>query len=305
MKTTRKVETLLRPYGAEPPGVVGKLARILMHGRLRGTGRMIILPVDQGVEHGPARSFSPNADGYDPVYHHRLAIEGGFNAYAAPLGALSVSAPMFPDAVPLILKVNHNNTLMRGKEDSFQATFADIEDALRLGCSAVGYTIYPGSDANHDMLEEAAELVRDARAVGLPTVLWSYPRGGDLTSEAETALDVVAYAAHLACQTGAHIIKVKLPSAATGLTDKPFPSFGNLTSGADRVAMIMKSCFDGQRLVVFSGGAAKDEDSVIDDARAIAAGGGHGSIIGRNCFQRPHEQALALVDRIVQTYKQS
>ena len=303
MKTTRRVEALLRPYQGEAPGVVSKLARMLMHGRLRGTGRMIILPVDQGVEHGPARSFSINPDGYDPLYHHRLAVDAGFNAYAAPLGSLSVSAPRLLDAVPTILKVNHNNTLMRAKADSYQATLATIEDALRLGCSAVGYTIYPGSDANHEMLEEAAELVRSAREVGLPTVLWSYPRGGDLTDQDETALDVVAYAAHLACQTGAHIIKVKLPTAQVGLSKKPYDGYGGVTDGAARVRMIKKACFDGQRLVVFSGGAAKGTDSVLEDARAIAAGCGQGSIIGRNCFQRPREEALALIDSIVEIYK--
>lgn len=147
MELTQAVRDNLANYASETPGVQGKLARMLMHGRLGGTGRMIVLPVDQGVEHGPARSFAINAAGYDPIYHHELALESGLNAYAAPLGALEVSEAVLPGCIPTILKINHANSLSRIKEGADQACFGRVEDALRLGCTAIGFTIYPGSDA--------------------------------------------------------------------------------------------------------------------------------------------------------------
>lgn len=276
-----------------------------MQGRLGGSGHLIILPVDQGIEHGPARSFAINAPGYDPVYHHRLAVEAGLSAYAAPLGALEVSTPDFPAGVPTILKINHANSLSRQKEDADQALYGSIEDALRLGCTAIGFTIYPGSDSGYDMFEEIADLVREAKAVGLPTVLWSYPRGGNLTKDGETAMDVAGYAAHLACQLGAHIIKVKLPTAHLEQkeAEKEFRDSGiPIGTQAERVAEVMRSCYDGKRIVLFSGGAAKGTDAVLDDTRAIRDGGGNGSIVGRNCFRRPNAEALDLLDEMVKIY---
>jgi class I fructose-bisphosphate aldolase len=267
---------------------------------------MIILPVDQGIEHGPARSFAVNPGGYDPLYHHELAIEAGLNAYAAPLGALEVSSPRFPGEIPTILKLNHSNVLSRKKEDADQAVFGGVEDALRLGCTAIGFTIYPGSDASLDMMEEIGELIREAKSVGLPTVLWSYPRGGEITKDGETAIDVVAYGAHLACQLGAHVIKVKLPTEAIeqGEARKEFQGAKiPISTQAERVAEVVRSCFNGRRIVVFSGGAAKGTESVLDDARAIREGGGNGSIIGRNCFRRPRKEALALLDTMVGIFK--
>jgi fructose-bisphosphate aldolase, class I len=305
VKLTDTVKTVLDNYRSENPGVIGNLARILMHGRLAGTGHLIILPVDQGIEHGPARSFAINPAGYDPIYHHGLAVEAGLNAYAAPLGALEVSTPDFPFAVPTILKLNHANSLARLKEDADQAIFGSIEDALRLGCAAIGFTIYPGSDSAYEMFEEIADLIREAKAVGLPTVLWSYPRGGDLSKEGETAMDVAGYAAHLACQLGAHIIKVKLPSDHLEQKEAKKEFLDHkiaIGSQAERVAEVMRSCFNGRRIVLFSGGAAKGTDAVLADARAIRDGGGNGSIVGRNCFRRPHDEAIALLDSMMKIY---
>ncbi len=306
MRLSSTVKRILDNYRSEPPGVVANLGRMLMEGRLGGTGKMIILPVDQGIEHGPARSFAVNDPGYDPLYHHRLAIDAGLNAYAAPLGQLTVSIPHFPGQIPTILKINHANSLSRLKEDADQALFGSVEDALRLGCSAIGFTIYPGSDMQFEQFEEVAELIREAREVGLPTVLWSYPRGGDLSKDGETAIDVVAYAAHLACQTGAHIIKVKLPTDHLEQKEaaKEFEAAGiPIGTQAERVTEVMRSCFNGQRIVVFSGGAAKGTDAVLDDTRAIRDGGGNGSIIGRNCFRRPRAEALELLDTMVNIFK--
>ncbi len=306
MRITPRVRKILANYDSEPPAVKAKLLQMLSQGRLGGTGRMIILPVDQGVEHGPARSFAINPDGYDPLYHHKLAIDAGLSAYAAPLGQLEVSTAVYYGQIPTILKMNHSNSLSRAKEAADQAVFASIEDALRLGCSAIGFTIYPGSDQAFEQMEEIGELIREARAVGLPTVLWSYPRGGAITKDGETAMDVVAYGAHLAAQLGAHIIKVKLPTAVLEQkeAEKEFAAQKiPVATQAERVAEVMRSCFAGRRLVVFSGGAAKGADAVLDDARAIRDGGGNGSIIGRNCFRRPREEALALLDQLVDIFR--
>ncbi|MGQ9368978.1 class I fructose-bisphosphate aldolase [Azospirillum sp. ST 5-10] len=306
MKITRKVKDILANYESDNPGVKANLARILMEGKLGGTGKLVILPVDQGFEHGPARSFAPNPAGYDPHYHYQLAVDAGCNAYAAPLGPLEAGADTFAGAIPTILKMNSANSLSTQKEAADQAVTASIDDALRLGCSAIGFTIYPGSDAMYDQYEEIRELSAEAKSVGIATVIWSYPRGGTISKSGELAVDIIGYAAHMAALLGAHVIKVKLPTAdlENAEAKKVYQSTGiAIDSQADRVRHIMQCAFNGRRIVVFSGGATKGEDAVYDDARAIRDGGGNGSIIGRNAFQRPREEALALLDRIMKIYQ--
>jgi class I fructose-bisphosphate aldolase len=298
---TAAVREILSWYGSDNPGTRSQLARILNHGRLGGTGRLVILPVDQGFEHGPARSFAPNPPAYDPRYHPGLAIEAGLSAYAAPLGMIEVAADTFPGEIPLILKVNSANSWATTKD---QAVTATVEDALRLGCSAIGFTIYPGSEHFFELVEEIRELTLEAKSAGLAVVVWSYPRGGELSKEGELALDVGAYAAHMAALIGAHIIKVKLPTAHIEQKEaKKAYEGADWSSQAERVRHIMQSSFAGRRIVVFSGGAAKGEDAVFEDARAIRDGGGHGSIIGRNTFQRERGAALAMLDRIIRIYR--
>jgi class I fructose-bisphosphate aldolase len=306
MKLSRRVREILSWYEGETPGTKANLARMLMAGRLSGTGRMVILPVDQGFEHGPARSFAVNPAAYDPHYHYQLAIDAGLNAYAAPLGSLAAGADTFAGAIPTILKMNNANSLSRQKENADQAVTASVDDALRLGCAAIGFTIYPGSDSMYAQYEEFRDLSREAKAKGLAVVLWSYPRGGDVSKDGELAVDVISYGAHMAALLGANIIKVKLPSAHLEqkeakkvYEEKKIP----IATLPQRVQHVMQCCFDSKRIVVFSGGAAKGEDSVLEDARAIYAGGGMGSIIGRNCFQRPREDALKLLDQLVEIYK--
>ena len=298
---TPAVRTILSKYESDNPGTKANLARILMQGRLGGTGKMVILPVDQGFEHGPARSFSVNPPAYDPHYHYRLAIDAGLSAYAAPLGMIEAGADTFAGQIPTILKVNSANSWATTKD---QALTGGVDDALRLGCAAIGFTIYPGSDQFFELMEEIRELSAEAKSVGIATVIWSYPRGGELTKDGELALDVSAYAAHMAALAGAHIIKVKLPTAHIEQQDAIKAYAGvKADTQADRVRHIVQACFAGRRIVVFSGGAAKGEDAVYDDARAIRDGGGNGSIIGRNTFQRPREQAMAMLDRIVGIYQ--
>ena len=306
MKITQKVKKILDCYESDNPGTKTNLARILMQGKLGGTGKMVILPVDQGFEHGPARSFAPNPEGYDPHYHYKLAIDAGLNAYAAPLGMLEAGADSFAGAIPTILKVNSSNSLARDKDGPSQAITGSVGDALRLGCSAIGFTIYPGSDSQFEMMGQIREMAEEAKAFGLAVVMWSYPRGGDLTKEAETTVDISAYAAHMAALMGAHIIKVKPPKAGIGLeaARKAYESNKIATDTlADRVRHVMQSSFNGRRIVVFSGGDAKGLDGLMEEIRGLYEGGANGSIIGRNTFQRPRDEALAMLDQIIDIYK--
>ena len=301
MTFTPAIKQILDRYESDTPGVKANLARILMQGRLGGTGKLIILPVDQGFEHGPARSFGINEAAYDPHYHYQLAIDAGLSAYAAPLGSLEAGAGTFAGQIPTILKINSSNSWATRKD---QAVTGSVDDALRLGCSAIGFTIYPGSDDIFEMMEEIRELSAEAKSVGIATVIWAYPRGGELSKDGELALDVTSYGAHMAALLGAHIIKVKLPSAHIEQKEAKKPYEGSdWASQADRVRHVVRSCFNGRRIVVFSGGAAKGADDVLQDARDIRDGGGNGSIIGRNAFQRPREEALAMLDRMVRIYK--
>ena len=303
MRVSQKVKKILAGYESDNPGTKGNLARILMEGKLGGTGKLVILPVDQGFEHGPARSFAPNPAGYDPHYHYQLAIDAGLSAFAAPLGMLEAGADSFAGAIPTILKCNSANSLATEKD---QAVTASVNDALRLGCAAIGFTIYPGSEDQYELIEEIRELAEEAKSVGLAVVVWSYPRGGMVTKEAETAMDVCAYAAHLACLIGAHVIKVKPPTDAMFLdaAEKVYTAHKiDVSTLTARISHVVQSCFAGRRIVVFSGGEAKDLDGIYNEARAIRDGGGNGSIIGRNTFQRPREDALAMLDSIVKIYQ--
>lgn len=299
-----RTREILSWYASENPGVRTNLARILNHGKLGGTGKLVILPVDQGFEHGPARSFAPNPDGYDPNYHMQLAIEAGCNAYAAPLGFVQAAVSQYAGEIPLILKLN-NHALLHDEKDPMPALTASVHDALRLGCAAVGFTIYPGSAMEREMYEQLRTVTEEAKSCGLPTVVWSYPRGSSLTKEGETALDVVAYAAQIAAQLGADIIKVKLPSAYVEQAEakKVYEKYQIPTANlADRVKHVIQGAFDGRRIVIFSGGPSKDEAAIFDEIRGIRDGGGFGSIIGRNSFQRPHAQALEFLGTVMGIY---
>ncbi len=305
---TKRVEEILSWYEGQTPGVKTNLARLLNHGRLGGTGRMIILPVDQGFEHGPDRSFSMNPAALDPHYLFRLAIDAGLSAYAAPLGLLEAGSDTFAGQIPLILKMNSSNLMTRFAHSSSladQALTASLEDALRLGCVGIGFTIYPGSDNTYGLFEEIREIANRAKSYGLVVVIWSYPRG-NMSKAGEMALDVISYSAHMAALLGAHIIKVKLPNNHFEYSDSQevYARYGRDFSTLEaRVRHIMECTFQGRRLVVFSGGAGKSHEEVMNDARAIKAGGGHGSIIGRNAFQRQRDDALQMLDKLIQVYK--
>ena len=306
MPNSPRVSEILSWYGADSPGTLTNLARIMNFGRLGGTGKFVILPVDQGFEHGPARSFASNPPAYDPRYHFQFALEAGCNAYAAPLGFLEAGARDFAHTgLPLILKINDHDLVGGDEKDPDQALTGSVGDALRLGCVAIGFTIYPGSTHARDMYEEIRAAAKEAKAAGLAVVIWSYPRGSALSKEGETALDVCGYAAHLAAQLGAHIVKVKLPTAyleqeaAKKIYEKEQIPRETI---AERVAHVVRCCFDGRRIVIFSGGAAEADDQLLEQVRGIQAGGGFGSIIGRNSFTRKKEDALKLLGTIMDIY---
>jgi class I fructose-bisphosphate aldolase len=302
---TPRVREILSWYGAENPGVLTNMARILNHGRIGGSGKLVILPVDQGFEHGPARSFAKNPDGYDPAYHFNLAIESGCNAYAAPLGALEACARDYAGEIPLILKINNSDTLVEQKENPISALTSSVEDALRLGCVGIGFTIYPGSTERKNMYEEIAQASREAKKAGLAVVIWSYARGKDLSKEGETAIDVIAYAAHVAAQLGANIIKVKPPSAHIEQKEakKVYEAHGiKVDDMAARSKHVVDSCFSGRRVVIFSGGATKSSQEVIGEMRDLAKGGAFGAIMGRNAFQRPKKEAIQLIHSVMDVF---
>ena len=302
---TNQVRKILDCYRSENPGVLTNLARILNHGRLAGTGRMIILPVDQGFEHGPARSFAPNPPAYDPAYHFQLAIDAGLNAYASLLGFIEAVAADFAGEIPLILKLNAHD-LLHEENEPMGAQTASVADALRLGCVAIGYTIYPGTAERRMQYEQLRELASEAKAAGLVVVVWTYPRGGSLSKKGETALDVIAYGAQIAALLGAHIIKVKMPTAHLELPDakKVYEELRiPRATATERVRHVVQSAFNGRRIVLFSGGPKQPDEALFAEAHAIRDGGGFGSIVGRNSFQRDKPAALSLLDAMVRIYQ--
>jgi class I fructose-bisphosphate aldolase len=305
MPATDRVKQILSWYASDNPGTLTNLYRLLNHGTLAGTGKLVILPVDQGFEHGPVRSFGLNPDGYDPEYHYQLAIDSGCNAYAAPLGSMEAGAAKFAGQVPLILKLNNSDTLAKVEQPASALT-GSVDDALRLGCVGIGYTIYPGSGHRNRMYEDLRDLTREAKARGLVVVVWSYPRGSGISKQGETAVDVCTYAATIAAQLGAHIIKVKPPSAHVEqeehkkVIEKQNIPIGTLT---ERTRLVIQATFAGKRVVIFSGGEAKGTDAVLAEVKELAAGGSFGSIMGRNAFQRPRADALKLLGDVMQVYK--
>lgn len=301
---TPRVREILSWYGADNPGVLTNMARVLNQGRLAGTGKVVILPVDQGFEHGPARSFAKNPNGYDPMYHASLAVESGCSAYAAPLGFIEAVARDFAGEIPLILKVNNSDTLY-SPEAPCSALTSSVDDALRLGCVGIGFTIYPGSRLRKQMYEEIAKAAKKAKQSGLLVVIWSYARGEQLSKQGETAIDVIAYAAQIAAQLGAHFIKVKPPTEHIEQAEakKVYEAQGiQVSKLSDRTKHVVESCFNGKRVVIFSGGAAKSTEDVMEEVKGLAQGGSFGSIMGRNAFQRPKKEAIELLQAVMDTY---
>ena len=300
-----RVDEILSWYESDHPGVLKNLRWMMDTGALAGTGKFVILPVDQGFEHGPARLFAKNAPGYDPHYHFELALKAGCNAYAAPLGFLEAGARKYAGQIPLILKLNNSDSLY-SSSDPKPAVTGSMQDALRLGCAAIGFTIYPGSCERNDMYMELREIAEEAKACGLAVVVWSYPRGSGLSKVGETAIDVCAYAAQIAAQLGAHIIKVKPPTAdiEQDAARKVYEAEGvPVSTLAEWVQHVLHAAFGGRRITIFSGGAAKGTEAVLEEIQGLADGGAFGSIMGRNAFQRPLPEALELLKSVQDIYR--
>ena len=303
MSLSPQIKAILAHYESDNPGTKSNLVRLMNTGVLAGTGKLVILPVDQGFEHGPARSFASNPAAYDPHYHFSLAIEAGLNAFAAPLGLLEAGASQFAGQIPLILKCNSSNALATEKN---QAVTGTVDDALRLGCAAIGFTIYPGSEYCFEQMNELRALAEEAKTVGLVVIVWSYPRGPMLDKAGETAVDICAYAAHMAAECGAHIIKVKPPTDVLSLaaSKRVYEQEKiDIASMEARVRHVVQATFSGRRIVIFSGGEHADTNALLETIRGVHAGGGFGSIIGRNTFQRPRTEALKLLSTITDIFK--
>lgn len=299
MKTdiSPRIREIMSWYNSESPGVRAKLYTLLNTGALASTGKMMILPVDQGFEHGPARSFACNQPAYDPKYHYELALATGCSAYCAPLGFLEACASDYAGQIPLILKVNNSDSLY-SDANPCPAVTSTVMDALRLGCVAIGYTIYPGSGERKSMYEDLREITREAKDAGLAVIVWSYPRGEQLSKEGETAIDVVSYGAQIAAQLGANIIKVKPPTAhlEVGAAKKEYEKYNlPISTLTERTRDVIRSTFGGRRIVIFSGGETKSDAALLADTKEMAAGGSFGAIVGRNAFQRPWEDAVKLL----------
>jgi len=302
-----RVSEIMSWYPALTSTQKHNLLRFINYGRIGGTGKFVLLPVDQGFEHGPGRSFQPNPVGYDPTYHPNLAIDSGCNGYAAPLGQIEAAADIIAKAeLPTILKVNSHDLMMPDDDDPNPTITSWVDDAARLNCAAVGFTIYPGSIHSGVMYDQVRELAADARIAGLVVVVWAYPRGSGLPSkDVENAVDIVCYGVHIAAQLGAHIIKCKPTKAVIGLPDhvkrgtyKDVP----IETLADRTKVVVQSAFNGKRIVINSGGEAKGDDEILNEVKQLAAGNSFGSIVGRNSFQRPKDEAIPLLHQIQDIY---
>jgi len=206
----------------------------------------------------------------------------------------------------MILKINNSDVLNSAGGSPISAMTSHIDEALKLGCVGIGFTIYPGSTERKQMYEEIANAARIAKEAGLVVVIWSYARGADLSKAGETGIDVISYAAQIAAQLGAHIIKVKPPTdhVEQKENEKAIEDFSvDVSTLKARTELVLKSSFNGKRIVIFSGGAAKGTDEVLEEIKGLNAGGAFGSIMGRNAFQRPKKEAIKLLDDIMNIYK--
>jgi class I fructose-bisphosphate aldolase len=293
-----RAREILSWYSSDTPGVRKNIARLLNHGRLAGTGWLVILPVDQGFEHRPARSFAPNPPAYDPRYHFELAITAGCNAYAAPLGFLEAGPAEYADEIPLILKLNSSDSL-DGGNDPCPAMTGSVDDALRLGCAAIGFTIYPASVARKEMYGQIRALSEEAKRKGLAVVVWSYPRGSWRSGKSDIPIDAVDYAAKMAAQGGAHIINLGFPTPFAGQpVDNRCGTDETSVAAASRcVRKIVEKALRNRRVALFLTGGGNR--SALDEARAIIHGGGMGSTIDPSILGHLRGEALQLLESVM------
>ena len=272
-----------------------RLQRLLYkYGPANGT--LLFLPIDQGLEHGP-RDFFPNPPAKDPEFQLRLAKEGGFSGIVFQIGIAEKYMQKYAGTVPLVLKLNGKTEIPSDKQP-ISPCIATVEDAVRLGADAVGYTLYVGSPIQAQDFEQFRKVREDADRFGMPIIVWSYPRGEAIdTKGGRDSFYAVDYAARVANELGADIVKVNVPKINPENDAKaPKPYNAMQVSVEDAVRQVIESA--GRTLVLFSGGEMQGEEDVIQKARVAMDGGATGLIFGRNVWQRPFEDALALSGQI-------
>lgn len=290
IKTATEQKSLLTTLA---PGKRTRLRRLLFEFG-PGHGTLLFLPIDQGIEHGP-RDFFPNPASKDPEYQFHLAAEAGYSAIACQIGLATKYYPDYAGQVPLILKVN-GKTDIPPSDEALSPTNASVEDAVRLGADAVGYTLYVGSPRQDDDLRQLQGVREDCDRYGMPLIIWAYPRGRDIEKKGgQKSLYAIDYAARLAMEMGADVVKLNLPSPEPN-PDSPAPYNELEVTQEEAVGHVVSSA--GRSLVVLSGGSKIDDDQLLEQTRYIMEAGGSGVIYGRNVWQREHSEALEIIEQI-------
>ncbi|MFW9835472.1 MAG: class I fructose-bisphosphate aldolase [Candidatus Thorarchaeota archaeon] len=273
---------------------LGKKVRLhrLMYEHGPGNGTMLILPIDQGLEHGPVDFFTDH-DCLNPEYQFRLAIEGGFSGIALHLGLAEKYAPKYAGKIPIVLKINGKTRIPPANEPVSPMT-GSVEDAVRIGATAVGYTLYVGSPNQHTDFTQFRKVKEDAERYGMPIIVWAYPRGEAVDAKGgRNSLYAIDYAARVADELGADVVKLNVPTTSAESRSMQPPPYSTLDWSTEKmVAKVVKSA--GKTLVLFSGGGKESDDEVIERARVCIEQGATGLIFGRNIWQRDWDDALKM-----------
>jgi fructose-bisphosphate aldolase, class I len=277
------------------PGKRTRLHRLLFEFG-PGNGTLLLLPIDQGIEHGP-RDFFPNPASKDPAYEFELAAEAGYSAIACQIGLATKYYPDYAGRVPLLLKVN-GKTDLPPSEAALSTTNASVEDAVRLGADAVGYTLYVGSPRQDEDLRQLQTVREDCDRYGMPLVIWAYPRGSAVAAKGgQNSFYAIDYAARLAMEMGADVVKLNMPKIDPEKDkDAPAPYNEMDVTQEEAVRQVVESA--GRSLVVLSGGSKVDDDQLFAQTRMIMEAGGSGVIYGRNVWQRSHSEAQDIIEQI-------
>jgi class I fructose-bisphosphate aldolase len=277
------------------PGKRTRLRRLLFEFG-PGQGTLLLLPIDQGIEHGP-RDFFPNPASKDPEYEFSLAAEAGYSAIACQIGLAEKYYPDYAGQVPLLLKVN-GKTDLPPSDEAFSTVNASVEDAVRLGADAVGYTLYVGSPRQDQDLLQLKSVREDCDRFGMPLVVWAYPRGSAVKGKGgQDSFYAIDYAARMAMEMGADVVKLNMPKINPDSDkDAPAPYNELEVSQEEAVRQVVESA--GRSLVVLSGGSKVDDDQLLGQTRMIMEAGGSGVIYGRNVWQRERSEAMEIVEQI-------
>lgn len=296
------------------PQVLKSLNALYNHGRLRGTGYLSILPVDQDIEHTAGSSFAPNPLYFDPENIIKLAIEGGCNAVASSFGNLAIMSRKYAHKIPFIVKINHNELLTYPTKYD-QIMFGSVDDAWNLGATAVGATIYFGSENSDRQIIEVSEAFERAHQLGMACILWCYTRNNDFTKDGvnyEVSADITGQANRLGVTIQADIIKQKLPQNNGGFTTINFSKtdpkvYSELTSDnpIDLTRYQLLNCYAGRAGLINSGGESKGAADIAESIKTAVINkraGGTGLIMGRKAFQRPFDEGAKLIRDVQDVY---